>query len=155
HSWLRNLRSSLAPHRGERPDKRQGSLGATTHRPHLEVLEDRLTPSFTYAGFSTQQPIATLTPFTGQLVAAFNADRRPAPVTCEWHMEDQQTVVNVFLGEQTGGSSLSQTFYLDGFVPYSQGIGDAFGDGRIDVVFGGYFTWAEGYGFLTLFNDGN
>src|SRR5262245_38655089 len=44
-SWLRNLRSAVAPGRtpGSRP--RQRSLRLTTHRPGLEVLEDRYLPS--------------------------------------------------------------------------------------------------------------
>jgi hypothetical protein len=40
-------------------------------------------------------------------------------------------------------------------LPHSVGIGDVFGDGRTDVVFGGYAPWTEDYGFLTLFNDGD
>src|SRR5262245_37527826 len=42
-SWLRNLRSVLAP--GPLQGRRQRSLRATTHRPGLEVLEDRSLPS--------------------------------------------------------------------------------------------------------------
>src|SRR4051812_32043625 len=49
-SWLQNLRSALAPRRGQRPHRRRGSLRAATYRPSLEVLEDRLTPSLTWAG---------------------------------------------------------------------------------------------------------
>jgi large repetitive protein len=47
-SWLRNIRSALAPSRGQRNHRRRGSLRAATHRPRLELLEDRCTPS-TYA----------------------------------------------------------------------------------------------------------
>src|SRR5215470_14341653 len=46
HSWLRKLRPALAPGRGLRHHKGRGSLRAASHRPSLEVLEDRLTPSF-------------------------------------------------------------------------------------------------------------
>src|SRR5262249_18426300 len=44
-SWLRNLRSAVAlvPARGTH--RRQRSLRPTTHRPGLEVLEDRCLPS--------------------------------------------------------------------------------------------------------------
>jgi probable HAF family extracellular repeat protein len=45
HRWLQNLRSALAPGRGERHHRRRGSLRATTHRPSLEVLEDRCVPA--------------------------------------------------------------------------------------------------------------
>ena len=41
HSWLRNLRPTLAPGRGQRRRPRRSA----THRPHLEVLEDRTVPS--------------------------------------------------------------------------------------------------------------
>ncbi len=48
-SWLRNLRSALARGRVERKHRRQRSLRAATHRPHLELLEDRCLPSTTYS----------------------------------------------------------------------------------------------------------
>jgi uncharacterized protein (TIGR03118 family) len=41
YSWLQNLRSALAPGRGQRRSARR----AATHRPRLEVLEDRTVPS--------------------------------------------------------------------------------------------------------------
>src|SRR6516162_4396491 len=41
HSWLRNVRSALAPGRGHRRRPRRPA----THRPRLEVLEDRTVPS--------------------------------------------------------------------------------------------------------------
>src|SRR6516162_9517076 len=44
-SWLRNLRSVLAPGPLEGRPRRQRSLRATTYRPGLEVLEDRCLPS--------------------------------------------------------------------------------------------------------------
>ena len=46
HRWLQNLRSALTPGRSQRHPPRRGLPRAVTHRPHLEVLEDRLTPSF-------------------------------------------------------------------------------------------------------------
>jgi len=49
HSWLQYLRSALAPRRDQLPDKRRGKPRAGTHRPSVEVLEDRLTPSL-YVG---------------------------------------------------------------------------------------------------------
>ena len=41
HNWLQNLRSVLAPGRGQRRRPRRPA----THRPRLEVLEDRTVPS--------------------------------------------------------------------------------------------------------------
>ena len=43
-SWLRHLRSALAP--GESHRGRRASHRAVTHRPRLEVLEDRIVPAF-------------------------------------------------------------------------------------------------------------
>src|SRR5262249_27471067 len=45
HSWLQNLRSVLAPGRGQRHHRRRGALRAARHRPNLEILEDRTVPS--------------------------------------------------------------------------------------------------------------
>src|SRR5438093_707638 len=51
-SWLRNLRSALAPSRVERQHRRR-SLRPAPHRPRLEALEDRclltLSPAVNYA----------------------------------------------------------------------------------------------------------
>src|SRR2546423_1079061 len=44
HSWLQNLRSALVPGRGRRQHRRR-SIRAATHRPNLEVLEDRCVPT--------------------------------------------------------------------------------------------------------------
>ena len=46
NSWLQNLRSALAP---SRYHGRRRSLRAATHRPNLEVLEDRCLLSFSPA----------------------------------------------------------------------------------------------------------
>src|SRR5687768_2710187 len=51
-SWLQNLRSALILGR-QRNHRRRGSLRAATHRPNLEVLEDRCLLSFSpVASFS-------------------------------------------------------------------------------------------------------
>src|SRR2546423_14073645 len=44
-SWLRTLRSAVAPGPVEHKHQRQRSLRATTHRPGLEALEARCLPS--------------------------------------------------------------------------------------------------------------
>jgi probable HAF family extracellular repeat protein len=44
-SWLRNLRSAIGLGPVEGAHRRQRSLRAATHRPRLELLEDRCTPS--------------------------------------------------------------------------------------------------------------
>src|SRR5207249_4832873 len=69
HSWLQNLRSALAPGRGQCKHGRRGSRRAATYRPNLEVLEDRTLLSF-YApvGYAADtNPSAVVT-------ADFNAD---------------------------------------------------------------------------------
>ncbi len=55
HRWLQNLRSALTLGRDQRQHRGRGSPGATTHRPSLEVLEDRVTPSFTWSSLPSDQ----------------------------------------------------------------------------------------------------
>jgi hypothetical protein len=60
--WLQNLRSALKSGRGQRQPR--NSQRVATHRPHLEVLEDRLTPSFDCVGdfaTGTAAPYAMVT----------------------------------------------------------------------------------------------
>src|SRR5947199_10749841 len=63
NNWLQNLRSALAPRRGQRNHRRRGSLRAATHRPNVEVLEDRCLLSFSpVASFPVgAQPYAVVT----------------------------------------------------------------------------------------------
>ena len=44
-SWLRNVRSSVAPGQMDRKHRRRRSLRAATRRPHIESLEDRCVPA--------------------------------------------------------------------------------------------------------------
>src|SRR5256885_11959889 len=55
HSWLQDLRSALAPGWAQRQRRRHGSKRAASNRPNLEVLEDRLTPSFTFTSLPWDQ----------------------------------------------------------------------------------------------------
>src|SRR5437763_14959523 len=48
-SWLHDLRAALAPRRGQCKHGRRGPRRAATHRPKLEVLDDRCLPSFSPA----------------------------------------------------------------------------------------------------------
>src|SRR5260370_35979230 len=57
NSWLQNLRSALAPSRGQRNHRRRGSRRAATHRPNHEALEDRCEPS-TFAACNLDNPAA-------------------------------------------------------------------------------------------------
>src|SRR5215831_19386345 len=58
HSWLHNLQSTLAAGRGQRHHRRRGSLRAATHRPNLEVLEERLPPGDWFLGAMFGAPLA-------------------------------------------------------------------------------------------------
>src|SRR4051794_8150224 len=70
-SWLQNLRSGLAPGRKQRTHERRGSLRAATHRPSLEILEDRCLLRFSApVGYAAgTNPYAVIT-------ADFNRDGR-------------------------------------------------------------------------------
>lgn len=59
HRWLQNLRSALAPNRGQRQQRRRGSLRAETHRPNVEILEDYVakTGTITFALGETTKTI--------------------------------------------------------------------------------------------------
>src|SRR3989442_6855048 len=89
HSGLQNLRSVLALGRGQRNHRRRGSLRAATHRPNLEVLEDRCVPS-TVAAFDLGNPesgpfpsdrftVADASQLTGQRVDLTLPDQRTRP----------------------------------------------------------------------------
>ena len=82
-SWLRNLRSALALSRMEREHRRQRSLRATTHRPGLEVLEDRCLPStFTVLNLLDSGP-DSLRAAVAAANASPGADTRKAPGTAQ------------------------------------------------------------------------
>src|SRR5262245_52817932 len=87
HSWLGTLRSAVAPGRGQRQLRRRGSPRSATHRPSVEVLEDRTVPSFSpavsypvgglpVASWVQNQPIVT---------ADFNNDNVPDLAVCNYH----------------------------------------------------------------------
>src|SRR4051812_31412464 len=93
-SWLRYLLLALAPCRGHRQHARRGSHRAATLRPNLEVLEDRLTPSFSPA---TSFPVG---PNPQAVVTAdFNNDGRLDLATAN----PGANTVSVLLGDGRGG----------------------------------------------------
>ena len=84
HSWLQNLRSALAPGRGQRHHRRRGSPRAATHRPNLEVLEDRCLLSFSPAvsypvGTNPQAVVTADFNNDGRLDLAVGQRRRATP----------------------------------------------------------------------------
>jgi Calx-beta domain/FG-GAP-like repeat/FG-GAP repeat len=122
HRWLRNLRSALAP--GHRHRGRRASHRAATHRPHLEVLEDRSVPAFLapvdYAAGS--YPIAVVT-------ADFNGDGHLDLATANYSSND----VSVLLGNGDGTLQTARN-YATGALPGCIAAGDFNGDGKLDLV---------------------
>src|SRR5262245_10837520 len=78
HRWLQNLRAALTPGRSQCHPRQRGALRAGTQRPHLEVLEDRLTPSFGWDGvyYPESPPGVVWTP-SPPLLADFTSDGIP------------------------------------------------------------------------------
>src|SRR5262249_16751409 len=93
HRWLRNLRSALPPRRGQRKYPRPRAQRAPTHRPGLEVLEDRTVPAF-------------LAPVDYAVLAAFAVDAEAGDFNGDTVLDlatvGQDGVVNVLLGNPDG-----------------------------------------------------
>ena len=100
HSWLQNLRSAVTPGRSQGRQRQRRSPRAATHRPSVEVLEDRLTPSFSPA---TSFPVGPnlQTVVTGD----FNNDGRLDLAVAN---HDDGTV-GVLLGDGHGGFGVAIT----------------------------------------------
>src|SRR5262245_66110872 len=117
HSWLRNLRSALAPGRGRRHPRRQGSRRAATHRPSLEILEDRSVPAFIAP---VDYFVDNGTESVRDVVAAdFNNDTVPDVAVVNF----AYSTVSVLLGNGDGtlGARLTSA---TGVYPHSLAVGD-------------------------------
>jgi hypothetical protein len=118
HSWLQNLRSALAPGRGHYRNLRR------TYRPNVEVLEDRLTPSF---GPATSYPVG---PSPAAVATGdFNNDGHLDLATAN----AGDSTVSVLLGNSRGGFGAASNF-ATGAGPSSVAAGDFDGDGKLDLV---------------------
>jgi hypothetical protein len=132
HGWLHNFRTALAPGRGQRRHARPGSKRAPAHRPSLEVLENRLTPSFS--------PIASYAVSAVAVLAAdFNNDTVP-----DFALNTGEVLLGH--GDGTFGSPVNSAL---GYAP--RAVGDLDGDGNLDLV----AVDASGQGVCVLLGHGD
>ena len=131
HSWLQNLRSTLAPGQNQRNQRRRGSLRAATHRLNVEGLEDRLTPSFSVpTSYPVDaSPVAVAT-------ADFNNDGNLDLAAVNGGVSHETwpgNRITVRLGDGLGGFGAANSFPT-GDGPRSMALGDFNNDGNLDVV---------------------
>jgi hypothetical protein len=121
HGWLQKLRSTVAPRWGQRHHQERRSLQAARHRLNVEILEDRLTPSFSHAGFYPAAEYATTLGTTD-----FNNDGH----------RDLTTGTSVLLGDGQGrfGDAFDATVESDMIDRNSIYDGAAFGDCTSDGI---------------------
>src|SRR5262249_42459256 len=114
----------MAPGRGQRRQKGRVSLRATSHRPSLEVLEGRLTPSFSPA---TSFPVGP----NPQVVVTgdFNNDGHLDLATAN----AAGNTVSVLLGDGRGGFGAANHFAA-GTNPVSLAVGDFNNDRNLDLA---------------------
>src|SRR5262245_98312 len=135
HGWLHNLRSALAPGRGQRHVGRRDLRRAPAHRPKLEALEDRSVPAF-IAAIDYGVDAGTYGPYSMQ-VGDFNGDGRPDLATSNDHRS-----VSVLLSNGDGtfqpARNTSTTYF-----PYANGygydqhalaVGDFDRNGKLDLA---------------------
>src|SRR5207237_155547 len=118
-----NLRSILAPGRGQRHPGRRGALRAAPPRPGLEVLEARCLLSFSPA---VSYPVGTSPPAI--VTADFNGDGRPDLATVNYG-----DTVSVLLGNANGTFQPAQAS-ATGAGPVSVAVGDFNADGKLDLA---------------------
>src|SRR5262245_60461989 len=124
HSWLRRLRSALAPGESQRHHPRRGCFRAATQRLNVEVLEDRALPSLNYAG---SFPVGNLP--QAVVTADFNNDGRLDLATANYYDGD----MSVLLGDGGGGFG-TVTNFVAGTNPVSLTVGDFNNDGHLDLA---------------------
>jgi hypothetical protein len=124
HSWLQNLRWALMPRQGQRHHRRCGWARAATYRPNLEVLEDRLTPSFS---LPTSFPVGAWP--AAVVTADFNNDGKLDLATAN----NGGGTVSVLLGNGDGTFPTALTF-ATGCDPRSLAAADLNNDGKLDLA---------------------
>jgi hypothetical protein len=134
-SWLRSLRSDPAPGRGKRTHRRRGSARVATRPLNVEVLEDRLTPSFTWNYPVSGYGMGGTPPTSGPATADFNGDGWSDTATLNY---DTHTV-SLLLSNGDGTFSDAGIVANPGSVA-SVAAGDFTSDGIPDLLVSG---WSE------------
>src|SRR5262249_19081717 len=127
---LQVLRAALPPLRGQRHDKRRGSLRAAAHRPNLEVLEDRLTPSFSWQQAYSEAPPGVVWSPSGLQYADLTGDG----ILDQIGPGVQTVVVWPGRGDGTFGGGIES--YSPNSYPWAGdvlAVADFNGDARLDV----------------------
>src|SRR5262245_2641090 len=125
HGWLRNLRSALAPGRGQRHHGRRGPRRAATHRLNVEALEDRSVPAF-LAPVDYSVGGAYL---TDMVAADFNNDTMQDLAV----VDSFNSTLSVLLGNGDGTFNAPLTSATGGY-PHSLAVGGFDGDGNPDLA---------------------
>jgi Calx-beta domain-containing protein/VCBS repeat protein len=152
HGWLQILRSALAPRRGQRQHQRRGSHRAATRRLNLEVLEDRLTPSFTwggsYAGWGPESPPLPLSAdFTSDGIDDLLDIAENGAVVVRPGRGDGTFADPIYTGIQQGFLAVADfngDSQLDVFSAWGVGLFFPGGSGTVSLGRGdGFFGWGE------------
>src|SRR5262245_50867667 len=126
HNWLQHLQSIQAMGWGNRMHRRRGSLRAPTHRPNLDVLEDRCLLSFSIGAVYPvgENPQAVVS-------GLFNDDS----VLDLAVANSSDSSVSVLLGNGDGTFQSALTpAPSTGANPHSLAVGDFDNDGKLDLA---------------------
>ena len=124
HSWLPNFHSTLAAGRGQRHAKGRGRRRASTRRPSVDFLEERVKLSFSPA---TSFPVGNLP--QAVVTADFNNDGHLDLATANYYDGD----VSVLIGDGRGAFGAANNL-VAGTNPVSLAVGDFNNDGHLDLA---------------------
>lgn len=152
-SWLQNLRAALTLDRDQRFPPRWSAPRARTHRPRVEILEDRCMLSLVGPTPWDGSRGISAVPAPYPIEAELNNDGRLDLVEWNYDFHEGWNTVNVFLRQGNGSYSLWQTLQFFDH-PSTIYIGDIDASGLTDLV---YTTYDAGGNiqFQALLNDGD